>query len=149
MATRVIAELGAAVVKTYYCEPGFEKVTHACPVPILIAGGKKLPELEALEMAWKALDQGAAGVDMGRNVFQADDPVAMVQAVRAKLRAIAMITVAAILGMMPLAVGTGLGSEVRIGIGIASIGGIAISSVLTVLILPALYLVFVPRAPRT
>jgi putative autoinducer-2 (AI-2) aldolase len=83
MATRVIAELGAAVVKTYYCEPGFEKVTHACPVPILIAGGKKLPELEALEMAWKALDQGAAGVDMGRNVFQADDPVAMVQAVRA------------------------------------------------------------------
>jgi putative autoinducer-2 (AI-2) aldolase len=83
MATRVIAELGAAVVKTYYCEPGFEKVTHACPVPILIAGGTKLPELEALEMAWKALDQGAAGVDMGRNVFQADDPVAMVQAVRA------------------------------------------------------------------
>jgi len=83
MASRVIAELGAHVVKTYYCEPGFEKVTHACPVPILIAGGKKLPELEALEMAWKALDQGAAGVDMGRNVFQADDPVAMVQAVRA------------------------------------------------------------------
>ncbi len=83
MATRVIAELGAQVVKTYYCEPGFEKVTAACPVPILIAGGKKLPELDALEMAWKAIDQGAHGVDMGRNVFQADDPVAMVQAVRA------------------------------------------------------------------
>jgi len=83
MASRVIAELGAHVVKTYYCEPGFEKVTHACPVPILIAGGKKIPELDALEMAWKALDQGAAGVDMGRNVFQADDPVAMVRAVRA------------------------------------------------------------------
>ncbi|HHL20278.1 MAG TPA: 3-hydroxy-5-phosphonooxypentane-2,4-dione thiolase LsrF, partial [Aliiroseovarius sp.] len=52
-----------------------------CPVPIVIAGGKKLPELDALDMAWKAIDQGAAGVDMGRNIFQADDPVAMIQAV--------------------------------------------------------------------
>ncbi len=54
-----------------------------CPVPIVIAGGKKLPELEALTMAYKAIDQGAAGVDMGRNIFQSDDPVAMIQAVGA------------------------------------------------------------------
>jgi putative autoinducer-2 (AI-2) aldolase len=83
LATRVCAENGAHVVKTYYCTPDFEKVAAACPVPIVIAGGKKLPELEALEMAYEAIDQGAAGVDMGRNVFQAASPVAMIQAVRA------------------------------------------------------------------
>jgi putative autoinducer-2 (AI-2) aldolase len=83
LATRVCAENGAHVVKTYHCTPDFEKVAAACPVPIVIAGGKKLPELEALEMAYEAIDQGAAGVDMGRNVFQADNPVAMIQAVRA------------------------------------------------------------------
>lgn len=82
LGARVIAENGAQVVKTYFCEEGFEKVTAACPVPIVIAGGKKLPEPEALEMAWKAIDQGAMGVDMGRNIFQADDPVAMIKAVR-------------------------------------------------------------------
>ncbi|MGE5607967.1 MAG: 3-hydroxy-5-phosphonooxypentane-2,4-dione thiolase [Bacillota bacterium] len=83
LASRVCAENGAHVVKTYYCKPDFEKVTAACPVPIVIAGGKKLPELEALQMAYEAIDQGAAGVDMGRNVFQADAPIAMIQAVRA------------------------------------------------------------------
>ncbi len=83
LATRVIAELGAHFVKTYYCEPGFEEVVAGCPVPIVIAGGKKLPEAEALDMAYKAIDQGASGVDMGRNIFLADDPVAMVQAVGA------------------------------------------------------------------
>jgi len=83
MASRVCAENGAHVVKTYFCEEGFEKVTAACPVPIVIAGGKKLPELDALTMAYQAIDQGASGVDMGRNVFQADHPVAMIQAVRA------------------------------------------------------------------
>ena len=83
MATRVIAENGAQAVKTYYCRPGFEQVTAGCPVPILIAGGKKLPELDALNMAYEAVDQGAAGVDMGRNVFQAENPKAMIQAVRA------------------------------------------------------------------
>jgi 3-hydroxy-5-phosphonooxypentane-2,4-dione thiolase len=83
LATRVCAENGAHVVKTYHCTPDFEKVAAACPVPIVIAGGKKLPELEALEMAYEAIDQGAAGVDMGRNVFQAGNPVAMIQAVRA------------------------------------------------------------------
>lgn len=83
LATRVIAENGAHIVKTYYCEEGFEKVTAGCPVPIVIAGGKKIPEAEALIMAHKAVSSGAAGVDMGRNVFQAVDPVAMIQAVRA------------------------------------------------------------------
>lgn len=83
LACRVCAENGAHVVKTYYCKPNFEQVTASCPVPIVIAGGKKLPELEALEMAYEAIDQGAAGVDMGRNVFQSDAPIAMIQAVHA------------------------------------------------------------------
>lgn len=83
LASRVCAENGAHVIKTYYCEKDFERVTHAVPVPIVIAGGKKLPELDALKMARNALDQGAAGVDMGRNIFQADNPIAMIQAVRA------------------------------------------------------------------
>jgi putative autoinducer-2 (AI-2) aldolase len=82
LATRMCAELGAAFVKTYLV-PGFETVTAACPVPIVIAGGKKLPEFDALEMAYQAIDQGAAGVDMGRNIFQSDSPVAMIRAVRA------------------------------------------------------------------
>lgn len=83
LACRVIAELGAHFVKTYYCEPGFDEVVAGCPVPIVIAGGKKLPELDALNMAYKAIDQGACGVDMGRNIFQADDPNAMARAVAA------------------------------------------------------------------
>jgi len=82
MASRVCAENGAHVVKTYYCE-GFEQVTSTCPVPIVLAGGKKLPELDALTMAYNAIDQGANGVDMGRNIFQAGDPIAMMQAVKA------------------------------------------------------------------
>ncbi|MEM1387498.1 MAG: 3-hydroxy-5-phosphonooxypentane-2,4-dione thiolase [Pseudomonadota bacterium] len=81
LATRIAAEIGAHYVKSYFVEEGFETVCAACPVPIVIAGGKKLPELDALEMAYRAIDQGAAGVDMGRNIFQADDPVAMIQAV--------------------------------------------------------------------
>lgn len=83
LATRICAEMGAHFVKTYYCEAGFSRVAAGCPVPILIAGGKKLPELEALKMAYRAIDEGAAGVDMGRNVFQCDAPMAMIQAVRA------------------------------------------------------------------
>jgi putative autoinducer-2 (AI-2) aldolase len=82
LATRICAELGATYVKTYFCEPGFEKVAAGCPVPIVIAGGKKLPEKEALEMAYRAVQQGAAGVDMGRNIFQSEAPAAMIQAVR-------------------------------------------------------------------
>lgn len=83
LACRVIAELGAHFVKTYYCEPGFDEVVAGCPVPIVIAGGKKLPEDKALEMAFRAVDQGALGVDMGRNIFGAEDPAAMAQAVGA------------------------------------------------------------------
>jgi putative autoinducer-2 (AI-2) aldolase len=81
LATRICAELGAQMVKTYYCETGFERVTAGCPVPVIMAGGKKLPELEALTMAWRAVEEGAAGVDMGRNIFQSDCPAAMIQAV--------------------------------------------------------------------
>jgi len=81
LATRICAELGAQVVKTYYCDQGFETVTAGCPVPIVMAGGKKLPELDALTMAYNAVRQGAAGVDMGRNIFQSDAPAAMIQAV--------------------------------------------------------------------
>ena len=83
LATRIAAELGAQFVKSYYVDEGFERIALGCPVPIVIAGGKKLPELDALTMAYKAIDQGAAGVDMGRNIFQSDDPVAMIQAVGA------------------------------------------------------------------
>ena len=82
MATRVIAENGAHFVKTYYCEKDFAKVTAACPVPIVIAGGKKVPESEALEICYKAINEGAAGVDMGRNVFQAEAPIAMLKAIK-------------------------------------------------------------------
>lgn len=80
LATRVLAENGANIVKSYYCE-GFEKVAAACPVPIVIAGGKKLPEAEALEMAYRAIREGAHGVDMGRNIFQSDCPAGMAQAI--------------------------------------------------------------------
>ncbi len=83
LATRICAELGAHVVKTYYCAEDFDTVTAACPVPLVMAGGKKLPELDALTMAYRAVQEGAAGVDMGRNIFQSDDPVAMIRAVGA------------------------------------------------------------------
>lgn len=82
LASRIAGELGARVVKTYYCED-FERVTSTCPVPVVIAGGKKVPEADALKTAYKAIQAGASGVDMGRNIFQSSDPVAMVQAVRA------------------------------------------------------------------
>ncbi len=83
LATRMSAELGAAFVKTYYVEDGFETITAACPVPIVIAGGKKVEEKEALTIAYRAMQEGAAGVDMGRNVFQSEHPSAMLAAVRA------------------------------------------------------------------
>jgi putative autoinducer-2 (AI-2) aldolase len=81
LACRMAAELGANFVKTYYIEEDFETVTASCPVPIVMAGGRKLPELDALTMAYKAVSEGASGVDMGRNIFQCDAPVAMIQAV--------------------------------------------------------------------
>jgi len=83
LACRVCAENGATFVKTYFCETDFDKVAATCPVPIVVAGGKKLPELEALQMAADAIARGASGVDMGRNVFQAEHPVAMLRAIRA------------------------------------------------------------------
>ena len=82
LATRICAELGATYVKTYYVEKDFDTVAASCPVPIVIAGGKKLPELDAMHMAYNAIRDGAAGVDMGRNIFQAESPVAMIKAVR-------------------------------------------------------------------
>jgi len=83
LACRIIAELGAQYVKTYYVDDSFETVTASCPVPIVMAGGKKLPELDALAMAYNAVQQGAAGVDMGRNIFQSEAPKAMIAAVHA------------------------------------------------------------------
>ena len=83
LATRICAEMGAHFVKTYYCEKGFARVAAACPVPLVIAGGKKLPELDALKIAYEAVNEGAAGVDMGRNIFQCEAPEAMIQAIRA------------------------------------------------------------------
>jgi len=83
LACRIAAELGAHVVKTYYCE-NFERVVEGCPVPVVIAGGKKLSkELDALELAYNAIEHGAVGVDMGRNIWQSDHPVAMIKAIRA------------------------------------------------------------------
>ncbi len=81
LACRVAAELGAQFVKTYYVE-GFDTVAASCPVPLVMAGGKKLPEIEALTMAYNAIQEGAAGVDMGRNIFQSEAPIAMLRAVR-------------------------------------------------------------------
>lgn len=83
LATRICAELGAHYIKTYYVERDFDTVCAACPVPIVMAGGKKIPELDALTMAYRAVQEGAAGVDMGRNIFQSEAPTAMIQAVRA------------------------------------------------------------------
>lgn len=81
LACRMIAELGAHFVKTYYVDEDFETVTASCPVPIVMAGGRKLPEQDALTMAYRAVSEGAAGVDMGRNIFQSEAPTAMIQAV--------------------------------------------------------------------
>lgn len=83
LACRIIAELGAQMVKTYYVDEDFETVTASCPVPIVMAGGKKIAELDALTMAYNAVQGGASGVDMGRNIFQADSPTAMIRAVNA------------------------------------------------------------------
>ncbi|MFC4025177.1 3-hydroxy-5-phosphonooxypentane-2,4-dione thiolase [Oceanobacillus longus] len=80
LATRMLAEFGAQIVKTYYCDD-FEKVAAACPVPLVVAGGKKIPEQDALTLAYNSIQGGAAGVDMGRNIFQSKHPKEMIQAV--------------------------------------------------------------------
>jgi putative autoinducer-2 (AI-2) aldolase len=81
LACRIAVEIGAHFVKTYYCED-FYKVVEGCPVPIVMAGGKKMPEKDALQMTANAIKEGASGVDMGRNIFQSDNPVGMIQAIR-------------------------------------------------------------------
>jgi putative autoinducer-2 (AI-2) aldolase len=81
LACRICAELGAHFVKTYYVPEDFETIVASCPVPIIMAGGKKLPELDALTMAYRAIQEGASGVDMGRNIFQSDSPEAMIKAI--------------------------------------------------------------------
>ncbi|WP_406715310.1 3-hydroxy-5-phosphonooxypentane-2,4-dione thiolase [Trueperella pyogenes] len=83
LATRIIAELGAQLVKTYYTSENFSDVVAGCPVPIIVAGGKKLPVRDALDMAYRSIAEGAAGLDMGRNIFQRQNPTAMIQAVGA------------------------------------------------------------------
>ncbi|RMG47776.1 MAG: 3-hydroxy-5-phosphonooxypentane-2,4-dione thiolase [Acidobacteria bacterium] len=82
LACRIAAELGAQMVKTYYCD-GFEKIVESTPVPLVIAGGKKVPERDAIKLAHDAVRAGARGVDMGRNIFQSDSPAGMIQAIRA------------------------------------------------------------------
>ncbi|MFQ5806684.1 MAG: 3-hydroxy-5-phosphonooxypentane-2,4-dione thiolase [Phycisphaerae bacterium] len=82
LACRIAAELGAQIVKTYYCED-FEKIVNGCPVPVVIAGGKRIEERDALTLAYNAVSSGAAGVDMGRNIFQSQWPVPMIRGVRA------------------------------------------------------------------
>ncbi|MCL2719783.1 MAG: 3-hydroxy-5-phosphonooxypentane-2,4-dione thiolase [Treponema sp.] len=80
LATRIVAELGAHIIKTYYCDD-FEEIVAACPVPIVVAGGKKLSEKDALLMAYKSMQGGARGLDMGRNIFQSNNPVEMADAI--------------------------------------------------------------------
>jgi len=82
LSCRIAAELGAHLVKTYYCDE-FEKVVQSCPIPVIVAGGKKTPEIEALQLAFNSVRGGAVGVAMGRNIFQSDSPVGMIRAVRA------------------------------------------------------------------
>lgn len=81
LATRIVAEMGANIIKTYFCD-NFEEVVAACPVPIVVAGGKKLPENEALTLAYKSIQGGARGLDMGRNIFQSEHSLEMAFAIR-------------------------------------------------------------------
>jgi putative autoinducer-2 (AI-2) aldolase len=83
LACRIAAELGARVVKTYYCEK-FERVTKGCPVPIVIAGGPKVPTgYEVLQFVYDGIQKGAIGVNLGRNIWQNEHPVGMIRAIRA------------------------------------------------------------------
>ena len=82
LSCRIAAEIGARIVKTYYCED-FYKIVESCPVPIVMAGGKKIDEKDALIMTENAIKEGASGVDMGRNIFQSNDPKAMMKAIKA------------------------------------------------------------------
>ena len=81
LSCRIAAELGAHIVKTYYCD-NFEKVVDGCPAPIVVAGGPKMTEKQALQLTYNSISKGAVGVDMGRNIWQSDHPVPMIKAVR-------------------------------------------------------------------
>jgi len=82
LSCRIAVELGARIVKTYYCED-FKKVTKSCPVPVVIAGGPKMEsEMDILQVAYDAIQNGAKGVDMGRNIWQNNNPIGMIKAVR-------------------------------------------------------------------
>ncbi len=81
LSCRIAAEIGANIVKTYYCDD-FRKVVESCPVPVVVAGGTKIPEKDALELTFNSIKAGAAGVDMGRNIWQSDNPIPMIKAVR-------------------------------------------------------------------
>jgi len=81
LACRIAAEQGAHIVKTYYCD-NFRKVVESCPVPIIVAGGKKIPERDAMQLTYNAIKAGAVGVDMGRNIWQSQHPVPMIRAIR-------------------------------------------------------------------
>lgn len=84
LSCRIAAELGAKIVKTYYCDEDFEKVTTGCPVPVVIAGGPKVEtELEAFDFVYDGIKKGAIGVNLGRNVWQNPHPVAMMRALNA------------------------------------------------------------------
>ena len=80
LATRIVAEIGVQIIKTYYCDK-FEEIVAACPVPIVVAGGKKLPEREALTLAYRSIQGGARGLDMGRNIFQSENGPQMAEAI--------------------------------------------------------------------
>ena len=81
LACRIAAELGAKIVKTYYCAEDFEKVTNGCPVPVVMAGGPKCDtELEVFEFVYDGIQKGAIGINLGRNVWQHPHPVAMMRA---------------------------------------------------------------------
>src|SRR5881398_2174468 len=82
LACRIAAEFGAHFVKTYFCDD-FSKVVESCPVPLVVAGGPKLEtELDALELAYESIQEGARGVDMGRNIWQSSNPVGMIRGIR-------------------------------------------------------------------
>ncbi len=82
LSCRIAAELGARIVKTYYCEE-FGRIVQGCPVPLVVAGGPKLEtEMDAFQLAHDAIAEGAVGLDMGRNIWQSEHPVAMIRAVR-------------------------------------------------------------------
>lgn len=84
LACRIAAELGAQVVKTYYCKEGFEKVVEGCPVPVVMAGGPQTDnEFEVFEFVYDGIQKGAIGVNLGRNIWKNEYPVSMIKAIRA------------------------------------------------------------------